>query len=47
MHEKPELLLAGTVSLFDVVVDLSGVLSAADLGFALAAAAGFAQLFSP
>jgi hypothetical protein len=28
-------------------VDISAVLSAADLGFVLAAAAGFAQLFSP
>ncbi len=47
MHQKPEHLLVGAVQLLDMVVGGRVMLSAAELGFALAAAAGFAQLFSP
>ena len=44
MHPQPEHLLARAVPLLDVVVDGPDVLSV--LAVALAAAAGFAQLFS-
>lgn len=47
MHQKPEYLLARAIPLLDVVVDGSVVLSTPVLGFGLAAAAGFTQLFSP
>ena len=46
MYPKQHL-LAGAVQLLDLVVGVRRMLSAADLAFVLAAAAGFAQLFSP
>jgi hypothetical protein len=46
MHQIPHRLLARGLDLLDLVAGRV-MLSVTDLGFALAAAAGFAQLFSP